>query len=63
MLNVLAQMPWGQQAMRVLDPDGNIVEIAEPIPAVLRRMHAEGKDVAELASLFDMPVEAVRALL
>lgn len=62
-INTLAKMPWEQYAMRVLDPDGNIVEIAEPMPAVIRRLHAEGKSVAEIASLFDMPPEVVTTLL
>lgn len=62
-LNPLAEMPWGQMALRVLDPDGHIVEIAEPLSATIRRMHAAGKSVEELAQLFSQSPEEIRASL
>ena len=62
-LNPLAEMPWGQMAMRVLDPDGHIVEIAEPLSTTIRRMHAAGKSVEELAQLFDQSSDKIRASL
>lgn len=62
-LNPLAEMPWGQRALRVLDPDGHIVEIAEPLSATIRRMHAAGKSVEELAQLFSQSPDKIRASL
>ena len=62
-INPLAEMPWGQMALRVLDPDGHIVEIAEPLSATIRRMHTAGKSVEELAKLFSQSPEEIRTSL
>lgn len=42
----LKEQPWTQRAVRVYDPDGHIVEIGEPMPAVVRRLAREGVDRA-----------------
>lgn len=55
------EQPWGQRVFRVYDPDGYIVEIGEPMEAVIRRFLAAGMTVEEAASRTSMPVEAVRA--
>jgi len=62
-LNPLAEMPWGQMALRVLDPDGHIVEVAEPLSATIRRMHSAGKSVEELAQLFSQSPEKIQSSL
>jgi predicted enzyme related to lactoylglutathione lyase len=34
----LREQPWGQKALRVVDPDGHILELAEPMQGVIFRL-------------------------
>ena len=52
--------PWGQMSFRCLDPDGNIVEVAEPMDALVRRLAATGLTPEELSKKTQMPLEFVR---
>lgn len=55
--------PWQQRVFRVRDPDGFVVEVAETMPDVARRLSAQGLPVAEIAAKTFMPAEAVEAML
>jgi catechol 2,3-dioxygenase-like lactoylglutathione lyase family enzyme len=55
--------PWQQRVFRVLDPDGFIVEVAEAMDDVLRRLHADGLTVEEIAERTFMPADAVRRVV
>lgn len=61
-LNPLFEQPWKQRAFRVRDPDGHIVEVAETIPTVLRRMLDQGLSPEEVSEQTLMPLEYVRAV-
>ena len=55
----LVEQPWGQLVVRCYDPDGHIVEIGEPMEAVVARCHARGMTGAEIAEATSMPVSFV----
>lgn len=43
------EQPWGQRVFRCYDPDVHIVEIGEPMQAVIRRFLAQGMSEEETA--------------
>jgi predicted transposase YdaD len=47
---------------RVADPDGYMVEVAEPMPVAVQRMLAQGLTVEEVAKQAAMPVEIIKLL-
>lgn len=59
----IAMQPWQQHVFRVLDPDGFVIEVAEAMDAVLRRLHAAGLTVDEVARRTFMPADAVRVVV
>jgi len=48
-LNPLTEQPWSQLVFRLLDPDGNIAEIAEPIAETFNRLHTSGLTLEEIS--------------
>lgn len=50
------EAPWGQRTVRFLDPDGMVVEVAEPMAAVVDRLVAEGLTDAEIRNKTSLPV-------
>ena len=59
-IHPLREQPWGQRAFRVCDPDGHIVEVAEPMPAVIIRLFDQGMSVESIAERTAMPVEIIK---
>jgi catechol 2,3-dioxygenase-like lactoylglutathione lyase family enzyme len=45
----IQEQPWGQPAFRVYDYDNHILEIAETMDEVMRRMHRSGQTIEEIA--------------
>jgi len=63
-LHQIHQEPWGQNTIRVFDPDGNIVEIGEELKTFLRRMIGSGMSLKAVCEKTGMRVEDVeRALI
>ena len=58
----LVEQPWGQRVFRVYDPDGHIVELGEPMPAVIQRFLSQGMSVEQIAQRTSMPPEIVRQI-
>jgi len=58
-LHDVVEDPWGQQAVRFFDPDGNLVELGESIPTFVRRHHAAGLSPEAVAERTGVPLEAV----
>ncbi|MUM78593.1 glyoxalase [Pseudodesulfovibrio sp. F-1] len=54
--------PWGQRAFRLHDPDGHVVEVAEPLPVLVRRLLAQGLTIDEISARTSIPVEGVEAM-
>lgn len=59
----LREQPWCQRVFRVYDPDRFIVEVAEPMDAVVRRLQQAGHSEEEIVQKTTMPAEIVRAIL
>ncbi|MCL2148956.1 MAG: VOC family protein [Methanomassiliicoccaceae archaeon] len=55
----LTEAPWGQRTVRLLDPDGHVVEVSEPMEEVVRRLLASGMSPQEASEKTMMPVEFV----
>jgi catechol 2,3-dioxygenase-like lactoylglutathione lyase family enzyme len=56
----LFETPWGQRKIRVLDPDGYVIEVAEPMDEVVLRLLDSGMAQEEVASKTMMPDQFVR---
>lgn len=54
--------PWGQRVFRFYDPNGHIVEIGEPMPAVVSRLLAEGLDPEKVSERTSMPLGMVKEI-
>ena len=59
----LTVQPWGQRCFRVRDPEGHIVELAEPMEVVIRRLRDDGKSTEEIIAATMMDPAFVRAVL
>jgi len=62
-IHELREQPWCQRGFRIYDPDRFIVEIAEPMDAVVRRLHKAGLSEEEITKKTTLPVEIVRLML
>ncbi|MBN1182084.1 MAG: VOC family protein [Bacteroidales bacterium] len=40
---------WGQKTIRFFDPDNNLIEIGESIPAFVKRLYSEGLSLDEVS--------------
>jgi catechol 2,3-dioxygenase-like lactoylglutathione lyase family enzyme len=56
----LKEAPWGQRALRFLDPDGHVIEVAESMEAVVRRMLATGETAEGVSRRSMMPLSFVQ---
>jgi len=59
----IREQPWGQRVFRFFDPDNFIIEIGEPVDALVRRLSREGMTISEIVKKTTMPEDVVRALL
>ncbi len=55
--------PWQQRAFRFFDPDGYLIEIAEPMWAVVIRLHDGGLSSKEIQKQTMMPLEIVKLII
>ena len=55
----LYEQPWGQCCFRVHDPDGHVVEMGEPMDAVVVRLLGEGISSEAVSRRTGMPQEMV----
>jgi catechol 2,3-dioxygenase-like lactoylglutathione lyase family enzyme len=62
-IHPVREHPWGQRAFRIYDPDKHIIEFAEPMSAVVLRLHNNGLSLAEIAEKSMMPPEFIKATL
>ena len=58
----LLEHRWGQRVVRLLDPDGHVLEIAEPLSAVCRRFLDLGMTIEEVAARMDVTAAYAREL-
>jgi predicted enzyme related to lactoylglutathione lyase len=61
-IHPIMEMPWGQQVLRVYDPDGNIVEVGEPLEVFVGRFLKQGLSLEETSRRTFTPIEIVRQI-
>lgn len=57
------EQPWNQRVFRFYDPDGYIIEVGEPMDAVVKRLAVEGLSREEISQKSSMPLEFVAMVL
>jgi predicted enzyme related to lactoylglutathione lyase len=59
----IREQPWGQRVFRFRDPDNFVIEIGEPMDALVRRLTREGMTIKEIVAKTTLPEEIIRAFL
>ena len=54
---------WGQQVVRIYDPDKHIIEIGENIKVVCKRFLDSGMTPEQIAERMDVPMKFVNACM
>lgn len=54
-IHKIQEQPWRQRVMRILDPDGYIVEIGESMPSLVMRLHQDGLDIKSIHDATGLP--------
>jgi predicted enzyme related to lactoylglutathione lyase len=62
-LHSIKVQPWQQRVFRIYDPDDNIVEIAETMEVIVKRLKNEGMSIELIAEKTFMPKEIVESFL
>lgn len=60
LLHAEKEYPWGQRVVRLFDPDGHIIELAESMKSVVLRFLAQGLSEEETARRTQHPLAFVR---
>ena len=62
-IHPIREHPWGQRAFRVYDPDNHIIEFAESMDKVVKRLHSEGLEIEEIHKKSMMPIDHIISIL
>ncbi len=62
-LHPIKTQPWQQRVFRVYDPDDHIIEIAEIMENVVKRLQKDGMSVESISEKTFLPKEIVEAML
>ena len=62
-IHSIREHPWGQRALRVYDPDDHIIEFAESMESVVKRLSIEGLELEEISEKSMMPIEFIKMVL
>lgn len=57
------EAPWGQNSLKIYDPDENIIEIGESLGIVIKRYFSEGMSIDEVMSKTMLSRELVERLM
>ena len=57
------EYPWGQRVIRFYDLDDHLIEVGEPIKAVIDRFAAAGMSLADMAAHMDVTVQDIENML
>ena len=63
LLHDVFEHDWGQRVIRFYDPDSHLIEVGEPITAVVERFMARGMSLAEIAAQMEVSVSDVQKML
>lgn len=56
----VVEAPWGQRIVRFYDPDFHIIEVGEPMDAVIKRLFESGMTVEQVSEKSQYPIEYVK---
>jgi hypothetical protein len=62
-IHSVRQHPWGQRAFRMYDPDNHIIEFAESMESVVKRLNLEGLSLEEISKKSMMPMDFIEMAL
>jgi catechol 2,3-dioxygenase-like lactoylglutathione lyase family enzyme len=59
MISKIEPQPWGQMVFRMFDPDGHVIEIAEPLNHTIQRFLDAGYSHEQVSEVTHIPLEMV----
>jgi hypothetical protein len=62
-LHSVREVPWGQRTLRLLDPDGNLIEWGESVACFVRRLHRTCGSDQDVAETTGVGIDEVRRIL
>ena len=63
LIHPVREQPWGQRVVRFYDLDDNIIEVGEPMPAVIIRFAQQGLTAEQIAAKTSIPLEIIKQIL
>lgn len=54
---------WGQQTIRIFDPDNHLIEIGESMGLFVRRFYNQGLSVEQISERTSVPIDEVNKLI
>ena len=58
-IHLIKEESWGQRVFRIYDPDRFIIEVAEPMSEVIKRLHHLGLSKEGISTKTQMPLEVI----
>lgn len=55
--------PWGQMAFRMFDPDGHVIEVAEPLSHTIQRFSDGGYSAEQIHTMTQIPLEMINDVI
>jgi catechol 2,3-dioxygenase-like lactoylglutathione lyase family enzyme len=62
-IHEIQTQPWQQKALRIYDPDMNIIEIGESMMHVCKRLRKEGKSIEEIKDMTSLSIPFISKAL
>lgn len=62
-IHQVKEEPWGQRVFRFYDPDKFIIEVAEPMSEVIKRLHQLGMPKNDISIKTQMSLKAVEKIV
>lgn len=62
-LNPVEEQPWGQKVIRFLDPDGHLIEVGQPMSALIKELSKEGLSSDEISKKTNLPINLIEIAL
>ncbi len=63
LIHPLKEGAWGQRIVRFYDPDGHVIEVAECLRKIVKRLVSQGLSYEEAASRLQLPVDYIRKIV
>lgn len=62
-IHQIKEESWGQRVFRIYDPDKFIIEVAEPMTEVIKRLHLLGFSEENISIKTQIPLTAVKKII